>query len=186
MRNEWNVRRPLLVLAVLALAAATMLACNSATDDPDQSENMVKVTGFEPLGACVDIDGQMMDTNGDGTDEQVFVDVLNTAQLTSYLRGTASSSMNDVVFTEMEIRYDLDIGSPPPTRREGVQVTVPAGGTASVDITTVESKDIPVYFHGGEEGNIVITFRGKDVSGEPVVTTGRLPIYTRTVCEGQQ
>ncbi len=185
MWNEKRMTRLFLVLAVAGLATVLLAGCNSATDDPDQSENLVNVDSFDPVAACVDVDGKLVDVDGDGTKDQVFYDTINTANFTSRMRGQANSAFNDVTFTTMEIRYDMKIGTPPPRREEGVQITVPAGGTASVDITTVEAPDIPVYFHGGEVGDVVITFRGRDASGEKAVTRARLPIYTRTECEQQ-
>ncbi len=185
-----TISRRFAACAVAATALALMAGCNSATDDPTTSEAQVTVSSVNPTTACVDVDGIPQDVNGDGTNEQVFESVVQTINLQSRVRGSGSSTWSDAVFTSVQIRYDMTNGSPPPTRNEGLAVTVPAAGTGSVGLTTVLADDIIIFWREGAgsgsatRGTIRLKFTGRDAGGEPVTATGSIPIEAVAVCGG--
>jgi len=178
----------LLVAGPLALAALAMLlaGCSDSNDDPGESPNRVTMAASDPLEACVDIDGTLEDTDGDGSkDDPVFFSVSQQITFDSRVRGSVASEWEDVILEEVEFSYDLRGGVSPPKRSSGISVTIPAGGTASTGITTVDAKDIIAgYFDGVREGTINVKFRGHDVSGEPIRVSGRIPLVTANACEG--
>ncbi|MDH3283231.1 MAG: hypothetical protein OEQ13_00680 [Acidobacteriota bacterium] len=172
--------------ALALLFAFGVVACNDVTDDPKISDNLVSLSGFAPLSACVDIDGELIDTTGDGTlDTSVFTSVVQSAGFDSRIRGTSSSGFNDVIFTSVDISYELT-GAPmgvPAPRTETITVTVPAGGSASVPVTSVLAGDVVAgFFDLATRGNVLMTFRGADVTGEPASATGRSPLETANIC----
>ena len=172
---------PLVALGLVA--AVTMVACNDSTDDPGISENLVTVSSVAPLNACVDVDGKLVDLDGDGTKETtVYESVIQEINFDSRLRGTAAGAFNDVIFSTVNINYILD-GSAPPNRTEAVTITVPAGETAAQELTTVLATDIAAgYFSLGEGGRIDLIFHGEDASGEPMTARGQIPVETATGC----
>ncbi|RMG45446.1 MAG: hypothetical protein D6718_07365 [Acidobacteria bacterium] len=173
------------IIALGLIAAALLAACNGDIDDPDISSNLVAVAAFNPTSACVDVDGEGVDTNGDGTvDTQTFTSVQQTVTLDSRMRGSASSNLNDVIFNQVTIDYQMTAGGVPPQRTETITVTVPAGGTADVDVTTVLGADIPTYFSLNSRGNIQLTFRGHDIAGNPATAVGWTAVEPATVCTG--
>lgn len=185
-----TISRRFAACAVAATALALMAGCNSATDDPTESEARVTVSSVNPTTACVDVDGIPQDVNGDGTNEQVFESVVQTINLQSRVRGSGSSTWSDAVFTSVQIRYDMTVGIAPPTRNEGLAVTVPAAGTGSVGMTTVLADDIINFWRegvgagSGTRGTIRLKFTGRDAGGEPVTATGSIPIEAVGVCGG--
>ncbi|MFN7966915.1 MAG: hypothetical protein U0V87_14625 [Acidobacteriota bacterium] len=183
-----TISRRVAACAVAATALALMTACNSATDDPGTSEAQVTVSSVSPTTACVDVDGIPQDVNGDGTNEQVFQSVVQTINLESRVRGSGTSTWSDAVFTQVQVRYEMTNGSAPPTRTEGVAVTVPADGAGSVGMTTVLADDIITFWREGvgsgtaTRGTIRLKFTGRDAGGEPVSATGSIPIEAVAVC----
>lgn len=177
-------------LGLLAIALAILAAgCNSSTDDPGISGNLVSISAIDPTEACVDVDGALLDLDGDGTkDDLVFVSTENAVNFESITRGLEPpTGFKDVNFTRMDVVYEITAGPQPPSRlNEGIAITVPAGGTAEFPLTTVFAQDIiDGFFTGDTRGSIRITFRGADLAGEPATTTGLLPIRAVSVCEGQ-
>ncbi len=172
-----------LILAVAGLAAG----CSDATDDPGISGNLVTVSGVDPTEACIDVDGELVDLDGDGTEETVFTSTENSINFTSTLRGSSSGDFKDVLFTSMDVVYVITAGPVPPNRlNELISIEVPAGGSADFGMTTVEAQDIiDGFFTGATEGSVRVTFRGADLSGEPASTTAQMPIRAVSVCEGQ-
>ncbi|HHN73853.1 MAG TPA: hypothetical protein ENK10_01360 [Acidobacteria bacterium] len=171
-------------LAALGLVAAlTLVACNNATDDLETSENVVTVSSVDPLNACVDVDGKLVDLDGDGTKETtVYSSVLQDINFDSRLRGQSNGVWSDVIFSSVAINYTLE-GNAPPNRNEAVTITVPAGGTATQELTTVLATDIAAgFFSLGEKGRIDLIFRGKDASGKPMTARGQIPVETATSC----
>lgn len=167
--------------ALLAAAALGLLwGCNDATDHPTKSESILSVSKIDPPAACIDIDGTQ---NAQG--QTVFTGVNQEVILESRVRGSSgSSAFNDAIITEYEIRYEMNPGFPPPNRIQGVSITVPADGLSqSTSIPTVLPQDIPTYFSSTDRGTIVIIFRGHDVGGEPVSTTGRIPMVMASECQ---
>ena len=71
-RNHF--RPVILALMVVALA----YACNDATDDPEISDNLVSVAGFNASSACVDYDGEPV--------EVPFVDVEKANSMYQFTR----------------------------------------------------------------------------------------------------
>jgi hypothetical protein len=173
-----------LLAALAALLLLGTVACNEATDDPEISDNLVTVAGFSPLSACVDYDGEPVDENGDGTaDFTTFTSVVQTVTFDSRLRGSSSGPFLDVILTNVDVAYDLINGTNPAARTETITVTVPAGGTASVPVTSVLASDIAAgNFGSSTTGNILMTFRGADATGEPVSTVGRTPVESVNFC----
>jgi hypothetical protein len=168
------------VLAALALVAA---GCNSSTDDPEVSENIVSVASADPTEACVDYDGE----DQDGT--IVFTGVLQSILLESRARGTSPPSVwQDVVFSDVRISYEMDVDGAipaPAPRTEAVQVTVQAGGATEYPMTTVEAVDVADgHFERGDRGRIVLEFHGEDVSGKPATASGNIRLFTASECEG--
>ncbi|MDQ7008138.1 MAG: hypothetical protein Q9Q40_12995 [Acidobacteriota bacterium] len=184
MMEKLRVWSPLAALGLVVVLTA--VACNNATDDPGVSENVVTVSSVNPLTACVDVDGELVDLDGDGTKETtVYSSVTQTINFDSRLRGQAGGAWNDVIFSSVDINYILD-GSAPPDRSESVTITVPAGGTASQELTTVLATDIAAgFFSLGERGRIDLVFRGEDASGEPMTARGQVPVETATSCGTQ-
>ena len=181
--KSWT--RIVLGLALLLAGAALLVGCNSENDDPDESGNRVTIDSFAPSNSCVDYDGSLVDVDGDGTEEVVFIDTVNTVNFASRVRGSSSSAFQDVIFTEMDVIYEYSVGSPPPDRRDiAVNVTVPIDGTATLPVTTVLAQDASVYFDGSTRGNIRLNFRGEDAAGKPYSTSGAMEIRSVTVCEG--
>ncbi len=170
-----------LLLAVVAFLAT---GCNSSIDDPDVSNSQLSVAAISPSEACVDWDGTQIDTDGDGTlDGTAYFSTDQVVNFESRVRGSnANSPWNDVVLTECEISYKMDIGFPPPPRRFGVQVSIPANGTGSVGLTTVDPNDVPAFFGPGDQGSIILRFSGKDAGGEPVSVSGSTRLLTATEC----
>ncbi len=170
-------------VCLAALLMLVVVGCNDFTDDPEISNNLVNVSSFSPLSACVDYDGELVDTDGDGTtDTTVFTSVVQDVSFDSRVRGGGGSTFNDVIFTSVNISYSVTGGTAPPPRNETITVTVPAGGSASVPVTSVIAGDIPGNFGATTRGNIVMTFSGADASGEPASATGRTPIETANIC----
>jgi len=173
-------RPVILALMVVALG----YACNDTTDDPEVSGNLVSVAGFSPSSACVDFDGEPVDEDGDGTaDFTAFTSVVQDVLLDSRIRGdNPNSEFLDVIFSSVEIEYSISGGTAPPDRVDLITATVPAGGTATVGVTTVLAGDISGNFMGGTSGNATMTFKGEDASGEPVSAVGQTPIESANVC----
>ncbi len=171
-----------LLMAVVALVA---IGCNSSIDDPDKSENQVTVSGAKPTEACVDVDGELIDEDGDGTKEsRVFTSFEQTIGFSSRVRAGAKGPFHDVIFTSVDIAYSMG-RSAPPNRTEGVTITVPSGGTSNHGMTTILSTDTAAgYFILGDKGWIDMTFRGKDAAGKPMTATGRFQVRTATACGG--
>ncbi len=186
-----TISRRVAACAVAATALALMTACNSATDDPGTSEAQVTVSSVSPTTACADVDGIPQDVNGDGTNELVFQSVVQTVNLQSRVRGSSSSTWSDAVFTQVQVRYEMTNGPAPPTRTEGVAVTVPADGAGSVGMTTVLADDIILFWRPPPDGSgtatrgtIRLKFTGRDAGGEPVSATGSIPIEAVSACGG--
>ncbi len=175
-------------LSVLVLLVVSLLAwgCNSSTDDPKISENLVTVKSANPTEACVDVDGELVDLDEDGTKETtVFESTDQTISFDSRKRVDGVGEFSDVIFTRVEISYELNAGTPPPTRTEGLTITVPAGGTASHGMTTVLSTDVAAgYFVLGAQGWVHLRFTGRDASGKPADAEGQFQIRTVTACGG--
>ena len=171
-----------LLLVVVALFA---LGCNSSTDDPDTANSQLSVTALSPSEACVDWDGTEVDTNGDGTfDGTAYLGTTQVVNFQSIVRGSSSDSpWNDIVLTECEISYKMDYGFPPPPRRFGVQVAIPANGTGSVGVTTVDPNDIPAFFGPGDQGTVILKFYGEDAGGHPASAVGSTRLLTATECD---
>lgn len=175
-----HVRPVILVLMVVAFA----YACNDATDDPEVSDNLVTVAGFSPSSACADFDGVPIDEDEDGTiDFIAFIAVNQNVMLDSRIRGnTPNSEFLDVIFTSVDIEYAITGGTAPADRTDLITVTIPAGGNATVGITTILAGDISGNFMSGTSGSATMTFRGADVTGEPVSAVGQTPIESANVC----
>jgi hypothetical protein len=170
------------VLVVLALAGG----CNSSTDDPKESSSRVSVAAFSPSFACADVDGEQVDLDGDGTDETVFESVPQTVRLQARSRDGSNETFSDVIFTNVVISYDMQIGPPPPSRSNGIAVTVPAGGTGEIGLDSILADDIITYWIGnyGVRGTIRFKFTGSDAGGEPVSASGATPIEAAGACGG--
>lgn len=181
-------------LSILGLAMLLTAGCNSATDDPGQSEAIVAMADADPSVACADVDGVEKDLNGDGTNEIVFESVVQELTLESRVRSGGNVDFSDVIFDNVEIRYDLTVGQPPPRRSEGIAVTVPAGGTGAISLTTIFGDDIINYWWElnpsnpgagtAVRGTIRVKFTGRDAGGEPVTATGAIPIEAAGACSG--
>jgi len=181
-RKEWMYAAGFMLLVA---AAALVAGCNSATDDPNQSSAIVTVSSVSPSEACVDYDGTPQDTDGDGTpDTTVYESVENTVNFESRLRNSDSGAFRDVIFSRVDILYEMTAGPQPPNRLgEQITVSVPAGGTASLGLTTVLANDVAAgFFDGTSRGSIRMVFHGQDVAGEPQRTEGSVPIRSVTVC----
>jgi hypothetical protein len=168
-------------LAILAGFAVILAGCNSATDDPDVSDNLVSVASADPTEACVDYDGEEQDGS------IVYSGVLQDITLESRPRGGSGDSVwQDVIFDEVVITYDMDEGAAPAPKTEAVQVTVPAGGTTDYPLVTVEAVDVadPTLFERGASGRIVLEFRGENVSGKPASASGNIRLFTASICGG--
>jgi hypothetical protein len=175
---------PVLMLA-LALALVGAFGCNSATDDPDVSNNLVTVSSFDPVDACADYDGELADLDGDGTeDDVVYTDVVQQVNFDSRMRGSGEpSAFNDVIFKQVRYDYEFDAGTPPPSRVEDITVTVPAGGGASVGLTTILAQDVRDFIDGATRGSVKLTFTGEDAAGEDAeVAVGYTPVNPKTIC----
>ncbi len=182
--KSWT--RIVLGLAVLLAGAALLVGCSSENDDPKESGNRVTIDSFSPSNACVDYDGELIDTDGDGTlDTVVFVDTVNTVNFASRVRGSSTSAFQDVIFTEMDVIYEFSAGTPPPDRLDiAINVTVPVNGTATLPVVTVLAQDAAVFFDGATRGNVRLRFRGEDASGKPYSTSGAMEIRSVTLCGG--
>lgn len=177
-----QTKAPLLI-ALICVLAVVSAGCNSDTDDPGISVNNVTVASISPTDACVDIDGEPTDTDGDGTvDSNVFTSVLQQIAFDSRTRNNFSVH-NDVIFSAVDIDYIMTAGPAPPNRTDAVTITVPAGGTASTGLNTVQARDVP-SFDSTSRGAIRLTFRGEDVTGEPATATGQTELHIATICGG--
>lgn len=179
--------RGLTGLALLLALSLPAGGCNSSTDDPDVSDNLVTVAGADPTEACVDWDGEPgEDANGDPVTE--FFGVNQSILLQSRPRGAVEDSVwQDVIFDEVRIAYEMEEGLAPPPRVEAVsEGTVPAGGTLDYPMETVLGSDVanPAYFEQGARGRIILEFRGENVAGKPATAEGNIRLFTASICEG--
>lgn len=180
-------RTRLTALSFLVVVLLLGFGCNSATDDPDVSDNLVVMTSADPTEACVDYDGVEEDVNGVPT--IVYTGVTQTINLESRPRGTGgTSAWQDVIFTDVTITYEMDSGLAPPPGTFPVagQLIVTSGGATAYPMVTVQAEDIadPNYFESGSRGRIVLEFSGEDVSGKPATATGNIRLFTASECEG--
>ncbi len=177
---------PLVALLMVALLAG--MGCNSSIDDPSKSDNLVTVAGASPTETCVDVDGELIDENNDGTlqdpEERFYTGFNQTISFESRPRGQATGPFNDVIFTNVDISFEMGNGGPP-DRTEGLTVTVPAGGIASHAMTTVPASDAASGdFTIGDKGWMDMVFRGEDVAGNKVTATGRFQVRVVNSCGG--
>lgn len=190
MRSDYRLS----LLALLAAAAVMVLAtaCNGSTDDPGNSDNQVSVIGVSPTVACVDVDGVLTDTNGDGTlDNQVITSVSQTFNFDSRVRGASTdqgSVWNDVILDTVTLEYRMDDGQPGPAawvNRPSTPIFIKAAGTSSYGMTTVKAGDIGPGTNlstSGRSGAIIATFSGKDTAGNPVSTRCTVPLECVNIC----
>lgn len=170
---------------LFALAALTVLVgCNGPTDDPDVADALITVNSVSPTTACVDVDGERVDFDGDGTFETAFVSVVQAVNFDSRLRTGSGGEFNDVIFDQVEITYAPDLGPPIARRREGIAVTVPSGGVASFPLTTVLADDVARIGTTDARGTITVKFTGKDAGGERATASGKIPLEAATACGG--
>lgn len=172
MRNLTYYAAGLAVLGLIAGGAG----CNSATDDPDTSENQISVAAVSPTTACVDVDG-------DGT---TIYNVLQDFTLQSRTRGSNGGAVwNDAYINSVDITYTMDDGgSVPPPLSLGLSLTVKANSTGTTPVETVPVSYIPAYFPAaGRLGHITLKFKGRDAGGEVVsVRPVDVPLRSADVC----
>jgi hypothetical protein len=180
-RKDWLGILGLVVLLGLVGMAG---ACNEKIDSEDESANLLSVTAADPANICVDGDGEPIDEDGDGTigpGETFFTDVPISFTISSTLKNmNAASPFNDVVLTSVSISYTG--GSTAPSRRTGITVEIPAGGSASIPLIAVSATDIPPDFPLGARGTATFVFEGEDLGGEPARVRASLPYETVDIC----
>ncbi len=166
--------------AIAALGAVLLLAsaCNSGTDDPDVSQNILSVALVSPTTACVDYDG-------DGT---AITNVLQNFTIQSRVRGTAtgtSAVWNDAIIEAADISYTMTDGlGDIPAKRIGVTLTVKANNTGTTSVETVSVAYVAQYFNTpGREGQITLRFSGHDAGGEALqISPVTVPVASAGAC----
>ena len=73
MNMKRTSKTTLLMLLAAGSLAVFAVGCNDATDDPDVSDNLLTIESVSPTTCCVDVDGQIFDTDGDGTTDTTVV-----------------------------------------------------------------------------------------------------------------
>lgn len=176
---RFSIKKALLAGGVLLLVAAAG-GCNSATDDPDQSESVIRVAMTNPTSACIDGDGEL-----DELGNTVFTNVLVEYTFQSIVRGSGGSAWNTVTMSRAEVVFDPANGLP--TRARTFNTPVLANSTAKTSISVIDAEDVMEYFDLAAAGTptagkIRVTFTGRDAANNPVTTNSEISYVVANEC----